>query len=278
VRIHFGCRFDYQADLPVPAVAIVEPHSSLRDAVLADRWDGARSMRYEDIYGNVCRRFVLPPGKSSFAYEATVRVSTEPEETPGETDTQHRIEDLPSTLLHWLLPSRFCESDLLTTQGWEMFGATPAGPQRVQAICDWIHDNIEYGVPTIPTTTAGEVLARRGGMCRDFAHLGVTFCRTLGIPARYVCGYLPDIGIPGPYPPEDFHAWFEAWLGTRWWTFDARFNKPRIGRIPIGRGRDAVDVAMTTTYGPASLELMTVWANADLVSAEEHELDRHCER
>jgi transglutaminase-like putative cysteine protease len=98
-------------------------------------------------------------------------------------------------------------------------------------------------------------------MCRDFAHLGVTFCRALGIPARYVFGYMPDIGIPGPFPPMDFHAWFEVWLGERWWTYDARFNTPRIGRLPIGRGRDAIDVAMVTTYGPASLETMTVWAD-----------------
>ena len=132
----------------------------------------------------------------------------------------------------------------------------------VQAVCDWIHGNVEYGVPSIQTTTVAEIFARRGGMCRDFAHLGVTFCRALGIPARYVFGYLPDIGIPGPFPPMDFHAWFEVYLGDRWWTYDARFNAPRIGRVPIGRGRDAVDVAMVTTYGTASLERMIVWADA----------------
>ena len=113
----------------------------------------------------------------------------------------------------------------------------------------------------MPTTGTVEVFERRGGMCRDFAHLGVALCRALGIPARYVFGYMPDIGIPGPYPPMDFHAWFEVWLGTSWWTFDARFNTPRIGRLPIGRGRDAVDVAMVTTYGAASLRRMSVWAD-----------------
>ena len=128
-------------------------------------------------------------------------------------------------------------------------------------VCDWIHENVAYGVPSIQTTTVAEVLERRGGMCRDFAHLGVTFCRALGIPARYVFGYMPDIGIPGPFPPMDFHAWFEVWLGERWWTYDARFNTPRIGRLPIGRGRDAIDVAMVTTYGDATLETMTVWAD-----------------
>ena len=255
----------------MPAVAIVEPHSSIRDSVIAEQWSGAPSTRYDDLYGNVCRRFVLPPGASSFAYHATLRVSQKPEETPGPEEAQHRIEDLPPTLLHWLLPSRLCESDSLADRGWELFGSIPAGPERVQAVCDWIHDNVEYGVPSIPTTTAAEVLRSRGGMCRDFAHLGVTFCRTLGIPARYVCGYLPDIDIPDPHPLEDFHAWFETWLGTRWWTFDPRFNVPRIGRVPIGRGRDAVDVAMTTTYGPASLEGMTVWADEEPTADEQRE-------
>jgi transglutaminase-like putative cysteine protease len=269
MKLNVGCRFDYQAEVAVPAVAIIEPHSSGRDAVLADRWDGPQSMRYEDLYGNVCRRFTLPPGMSSFTYDATLRVSSAPEEMPGPTEAQHRIEDLPSSLLHWLLPSRLCESDRLADQGWELFGEIPAGSQRVQAVCDWIHANVEYGVPSIPTTTATEILVRRGGMCRDLAHLGVTFCRTLGIPARYVCGYLPDVGIPGPFPPEDFHAWFETWLGERWWTFDARFNVPRIGRVAIGRGRDAVDVAMTTTYGPATLGQMTVWADEELAPGQQ---------
>ena len=268
MRLQVGCRFDYVAELAVPAVAIVEPHVSLRDAVIAERWDGAPSVQYEDVYGNVCRRFVLPPGASSFAYEATVSVSAAPEKMPGPAEAQHRIEDLPSSLLHWLLPSRLCESDSLADRGWELFSAAPPGPARVQAVCDWVHDNIAYGVPSTPTTTAAEVLERRGGMCRDFAHLGVTFCRTLGIPARYVSGYLPDIGVPGPLPPEDFHAWFETWLGMRWWTFDARFNVPRIGRVPIARGRDAVDVAMATTYGPASLERMIVWADEEHASGE----------
>ena len=157
-----------------------------------------------------------------------------------------------------------------------MFGETARGPARVAAICDWIHDNVEYGVASVQTTTAAEVLERKGGVCRDFAHLGVTFCRALGIPARYVSGYLPDIGIPGPYPTMDFHAWFEVWLGESWWTYDARFNTPRIGRVPIGRGRDAIDIAMVTTYGTATLETMSVWADevsdpaAALVAGEMH--------
>jgi transglutaminase-like putative cysteine protease len=262
VKLAIGCRFDYLAEVAVPAVAIVEPHSSVRDTVLAALWEGETAERYEDIDGNRCRRLVLPPGASSFSYSATVLSSPDPDETPGPSETQHLIENLPAPLLHWLLPSRFCESDTLADRAWELFGGSPSGVDLVQAICDWIYENVEYGVATVPTTTASEVLARRGGMCRDFAHLGVTFCRALGIPARYVSGYLPDVAIPETEPPlEDFHAWFETWLGARWWTFDARFNTPRIGRVPIGRGRDAADVAMVTTYGPASLERMSVWAD-----------------
>jgi transglutaminase-like putative cysteine protease len=262
VKLRIGCRFDYLAVGETPAVALVEPHSSVQGTILEERWDIGEPVRFRDLYGNVCRRFVLSSALSTFSYDATVRISPEPEAMPGEAALQHRVEHLPAHLLHWLLPSRLCESDALSDEAWRLFGDAPRGAAVVQAVCDWIHGNVEYGVPSIQTTTVAEIFARRGGMCRDFAHLGVTFCRALGIPARYVFGYLPDIGIPGPFPPMDFHAWFEVYLGDRWWTYDARFNAPRIGRVPIGRGRDAVDVAMVTTYGTASLERMIVWADA----------------
>ena len=262
MTLRIGCRLEYQMDGEAHAIALVEPHSSVQGDVIAEHWEREPlPLRFEDLYGNVCRRFELTPETPSFAYDATVRISSQPEAMPGAADVQHRIEDLPSSLLHWLLPSRLCASDLLADRAWEMFGETPRGPARVAAICDWIHDNVEYGVASVQTTTAAEVLERKGGVCRDFAHLGVTFCRALGIPARYVSGYLPDIGIPGPYPTMDFHAWFEVWLGENWWTYDARFNTPRIGRVPIGRGRDAIDIAMVTTYGTATLETMSVWAD-----------------
>jgi transglutaminase-like putative cysteine protease len=263
IDLHVGCEVGYRADDETHAVALVEPHTSLAGSIVEERWEPAPSrMRYRDLYRNSCRRIDLGPETTGFAYHATVRVSPLPEPMPGEGDVQHRIEELPSDVLHWLLPSRLCESDLFAERAWDLFGETPRGAERVAAICDWIHDNVEYGVASVPSTTVSEIFERRGGMCRDFAHLGVTFCRALGIPARYVSGYLPDIGIPGPYPTMDFHAWFEVWLGDRWWTYDARFNMPRIGRVPIARGRDAVDVAMLTTYGDASLETMTVFAEA----------------
>jgi transglutaminase-like putative cysteine protease len=232
IDLHVGCELGYQAEEATHAVTLIEPHSSLQRSIAEEHWDpGPVPVRFTDLYGNVARRFELQPGATSFAYHATVRIASTPEPMPEERDVQHWIEDLPPALLHWLLPSRLCESDLLGDAAWELFGEVP------------------------------EILERKGGMCRDFAHLGVGFCRAMGIPARYVCGYLPDIGIPGPFPPMDFHAWFEVWLGEQWWTFDARFNMPRIGRVPIARGRDAVDVAMVTTYGNARLETMKVWSD-----------------
>jgi transglutaminase-like putative cysteine protease len=277
IVLRVGCRLEHSLEHEAHAIALVEPHSTVQGDVMREHWEPEPpALRFEDIYGNVCRRFELAPETSSFAYDATIGISSQPEAMPGEHDVQHRIEELPSSLLHWLLPSRLCASDLLGDRAWELFGETPRGAARVAAVCDWIHQNVEYGVPSVQTTTAGEVLERRGGVCRDFAHLGVTFCRALGIPARYVSGYLPDIGIPGPYPTMDFHAWFEVWLGEGWWTFDARFNTPRIGRVPIGRGRDAIDIAMVTTYGVATLETMSVWADevseapAALIAGETH--------
>ena len=261
MRLEVGCRFDYGAAAETAAIVLVEPHSDVAHTIEAASWDEDPLECYRDLYGNVCGRFLLAPGPSSFGYSATVRVSPEPDAMPRSEDVQHRIEELPPALLHWLLPSRLCESDALADRAWELFGRTAMGAERVRAVCDWIHEGIEYGIPSVPTTTASDTLACGGGMCRDFAHLGIAFSRALGIPARYVSGYIPDIGVPGPFPPMDFHAWFEVWLGNRWWTFDARYNAPRIGRVAVGHGRDAVDVAMVTTYGEASLERMRVWAD-----------------
>ena len=264
MRLRLGCRFEHEASSPTAAVVLVEPHFEAAGGIVAERWSSEPAVEatsFVDVYGNRCRRLLLPEGVSTFSYDALVTVAPDPDPVPGPDDVQHRVEALPDELLHWLLASRLCESDTLSDRAWKLFGSTTPGVDRVQAVCDWIHANVAYGVESVPATSTIEVFERRGGMCRDFAHLGVTLCRALGIPARYVFGYMPDIGIPGPYPPMDFHAWFEVWLGSSWWTFDARFNTPRIGRLPIGRGRDAVDVAMVTTYGPASLRRMVVWTD-----------------
>ena len=264
MRIRVGCRFVHDATSPTPTVVLAEPHSELARTVVEERWTSEPdlfSSTYSDIYGNRCRRLELPEGSSTVTYDALVEIDAQPEPTPGPDDTQHRIEDLPDHLLHWLLPSRYAESDLLNDTAWELFGDTDPGAERALAIARWIHESIEYGVPSLPTTSTLEIFERRGGMCRDMAHLGVTFCRALAIPARYTSGYLPDIGVEGPVPPMDFHAWFEVWLGERWWALDGRYNEPRTGRVAIGRGRDAADVAMITTYGDATLTEMTVWAD-----------------
>ncbi|HUQ21898.1 MAG TPA: transglutaminase family protein [Gaiellaceae bacterium] len=263
MRIRIGCRFIHEAESPTPSVVLAEPHTDCRRRVVDDHWHSEPelgSSTYTDLYGNRCRRLELPEGVSTVEYDAVVEIDPNPEATPGSGDEQHRVEDLPDQMLHWLLPSRYAESDTLKDRAWELFGKTEPGAERVLAVTEWIHQNIEYGVESLPTTSTLEIIERRGGICRDMAHLGVTFCRALGIPTRYTCGYMPDIGVPDPEIAMDFHAWFEVWLGERWWTLDGRYNMPRIGRVPIGRGRDAADVAMITTYGDATLTEMTVWA------------------
>ncbi len=261
MRLHVGCEFRYESSAPSPALVLVEPHPDYADTVVSERWEVAPSLprhEYRDLFGNRLVRLTMPEGETVLRYDALVDVSGEPDPVVPDA-RQHLVEDLPDDLLVYTLASRYCLTEELSAVAWRMFGDAPLGWGRVQAVCDWIHDNIRYGgIRSTPLTTAVDVYVGGGGMCRDFAHLAVTFCRCLNIPARYVFGYMPDVGETGPLPAMDFHAWFEVWLDDRWWTFDARFNRPRIGRIPIGYGRDAVDVAMVTTYGPAMFRRMTV--------------------
>lgn len=263
LRLDVGCRFRHSLEAPVPAVVQVEPRPDGPHRVVDESWDtaGAPSRAYRDVYGNLCRRMVIPAGQSEISYHATV-------DAPGDADPadvgarQLPVDQLPAdTLLH-TLPSRLCPSDELATTAWRLFGGVDAGWARVQTICDWVHDGVAFEAgSTTPQTTATNVLLQRRGVCRDFAHLAVALCRALNIPARYVVGYLPDIDVVPPDSPMDFCAWFEAYLGDRWWTFDPRNNQRRRGRVVIGRGRDAIDVAMVTSYGTAPLVGMTVWAD-----------------
>ncbi len=268
----------YSLEHEAHAIALVEPHSTVQSDVLTEHWEPEPpALRFEDLYGNVCRRFELGPETSVVRLRRdrrdllAARGDARSKQTCSTASRSFRRASCTGSCRAACAPP-ICSS---TTPG-SCSARRRRGAERVAAVCDWIHENVEYGVPSVQTTTAGEVLERRGGVCRDFAHLGVTFCRALGIPARYVSGYLPDIGIPGPYPTMDFHAWFEVWLGESWWTYDARFNTPRIGRVPIGRGRDAIDIAMVTTYGVATLETMSVWADevseapAALIAGEAH--------
>ncbi|HEX3550173.1 MAG TPA: transglutaminase family protein [Candidatus Elarobacter sp.] len=263
LAVRVGCEFVYEADAPTPAVLLVRPDPR-EHRVRAESWTISPPTPhhdYRDLYGNVCRRFTFAPGRTDLRYEATVDVLP----TPADTDWDARevaVERLPDEALVFTLPSRYCLSDRLSDRAWELFGAVAPGWTRVQAICDWVHANIAFAYGTSRAdTTALDVLEAGTGVCRDFAHLAITFCRALNIPARYAFGYLPDIGVPPPEAPMDFCAWIEVFLGHRWWTFDPRNNARRIGHIVIARGRDALDVAMVTTYGTARLETMTVWAD-----------------
>jgi transglutaminase-like putative cysteine protease len=216
---------------------------------------------YSDIYGNPVKRFVMPTGPLVLRYDAICAVPDEPD-ADASAVLQAAVEDVPGELLHFTLPSRYCPSDELSGMAWQLFGRTPMGGARVQAICDWVHDNIRFKYGTSnPLTTAADVLRDRIGVCRDLTHVAISFCRAMNFPTRYVFGYLPDIHVPFNPDPMDFAAWMEVWLGDRWWTFDPRNNERRVGRVLIGRGRDALDVAMLTTFGPAAFRSMTVWAD-----------------
>ncbi len=264
MHIRVGCEFRYEATWPTPTAMQVQPYPHGTYQVLEEEWQCTPdlSMRaYNDIYDNHCLRFTLPAGECILHYDALVGVSGEYDEIDPSA-VQMPIEDLPDEILHYTLPSRFCLSDVLSDTAWQLFGQTESGWARVQAVCDWVHNNIQfqYGTST-SITTAVDVFEKRIGVCRDFTHLAVTFCRALNIPTRYVFGYLPDIAVPPPDTPMDFCAWMEVYLGGRWWTFDPRNNTRRIGRVLIGKGRDALDVAMVTTYGRPNLQQMTVWAD-----------------
>ena len=262
--IKVGCEFCYESAWPTPAVMQVEPRADGDFRILHEEWQLTPPLEhheYRDMYGNTCRRMVIPAGEQVISYDATVEVSGLADEVVPDA-AQLPVEELPDEVLVYTLPSRFCPSDALLDMAWQQFGAIEPGWARVQAICDWVHGNIRFQYGTSNSlTTAADVCAAGVGVCRDFAHLAVTFCRALNIPARYVFGYLPDVGVPPPDDPMDFCAWMEVYLAGRWWTFDPRNNQPRIGRVLIGRGRDALDVAMVTAYGSPRLAKMTVWAD-----------------
>ena len=216
---------------------------------------------YFDTFGNRSARIIAPAGRLRLYSDNTV-------DDHGCLDLvnlgaqQLTVGDLPSDVIQFLLASRYCEVDRFSDIAFKMFGQTPPGWARVQAICDWVHNNVVFGHQFArPTKTAWDVYTEHTGVCRDFTHLAITFCRAMNIPARYATGYLGDIGIP-PMPANmDFSAWFEVYLNQQWYTFDARFNTPRKGRILMARGRDAVDVALTTSFGHAELKSFNVWSH-----------------
>jgi len=263
LTVRVGCNLVYETSLPTPVLLVLRPRLEGRVLVTQERLSfGICQPAYEfqDSHGNTTYRATLMPGRNEISHDALVAVSSMPDsrEITGQILP---VGQLPHEVLRYTLPSRYCDSDKLMNFAWELFGKTTQGLQRVQAICDWVHNNIEYRTLSgRPDLSASEIIERRYGVCRDFAHTAIALCRTFNLPARYVTGHLPDIGYVDSGTPMDFHAYFEVYLGQEWITFDARYNIPRIGRIKVAHGMDAVDGAFSTIYGQANLTHFEVWA------------------
>jgi transglutaminase-like putative cysteine protease len=265
MQLRIGYELTYECPKPTPMILVLNVHfSRVSDMVIPDHLltDPALPIRaYRDLFGNWCSRVVAPTGRIRIFADALINDSGLPD-VVARGAAQTRIEALPEETLVFLLGSRYCETDRLSPVAWQLFSGAPAGWGCVQAICDFVHDHITFGYAYArPTKTAWEVYQERTGVCRDFAHLAVAFCRCMNIPARYCTGYLGDVGIPPVDAPMDFSGWFEAYLDGSWYTFDARHNTPRIGRVLIARGRDAADVAISTAFGPNTLSAFKVWTD-----------------
>jgi transglutaminase-like putative cysteine protease len=260
MHIKYGYRIDLLCDAPTPVIAMLDVHPERRgDITTPDEPRVSAFLTgvelhdvsvYDDKFGNICRRVLSPAGGITIQAEGVIHDSGFPD--PAEPSAEaHAPEQLPDETLVYLLGSRYCETDQLSAIAWNLFGGIDGGWNRVQAVCDYVHNHIRFDYQQARSTrTALDAYHERVGVCRDFAHLALTFCRCLNIPARYCTGYLGDIGVPASSAPGDFSGWFEVYLGHRWWTFDARHNAPRIGRVLIARGRDATDVPVLNTFGP----------------------------
>ncbi|HUK32912.1 MAG TPA: transglutaminase family protein [Vicinamibacterales bacterium] len=263
LRVGYELIFECPQQTPMMLMLNIH-HTRAGDIVVPDRLTTNPSVPlafYRDTFGNWCTRIVAPPGRTRLSASAIVNDSGVAEQL-ALSNRQHAVQDLPHECLVFLLGSRYCETDRLSEAAWSLFEKAPGGAQRVQAICDYVHQHIAFGYENARSTrTAWEVFTEKMGVCRDYAHLAITFCRCMNIPARYCTGYLGDVGMPPPYGPMDFAAWFEAYVDGRWHTFDARNNVPRIGRILIARGRDATDVAISTAFGPNTLVGFNVWTD-----------------
>jgi transglutaminase-like putative cysteine protease len=257
MKLHVGCEITVRTPAQCPIVAMLRPRSGLAqwlssETYIFDPW--LPTTEHVDPYGNLCQRLVLPAGDTRIRVEATVETEAELAVWPqaGWIPVQH----LPDETLQYLLPSRYCPSDRLVAQAWDIVGNATQGYAQVEAIRAWIRAHVEYryGVSDA-STDAADTLASRSGVCRDFAHVGIALVRSIKIPARMVVGYL--LGLQ----PMDLHAWFEAWVGGRWYTFDATQAEPRGGRVVLAYGRDAADVAFISNYGALETVEMRVWAD-----------------
>lgn len=263
LTIRCGLEFTYEAAMPTPILLVVQPRDGAWQRIEAEALHfgaGVEVEQGEDAHGNTVHRFVLPAGRTTVRHDAMVAVPSVTEDF-GRIDEPVPVEELSADLLRYTLPSRYCDSDRLMDFAFQRFGNVPHGLQRVQAICDWVHRNIQYRFGTgSPHTAASEIINQGYGVCRDFAHCAIALCRCFNIPTRYVTGYVPDVACEDPGTPMDFHAYMEVYVAHRWYTFDARFNVPRVGRIKIACGLDAVDGAFSTLYGAATLSSFLVWA------------------
>ena len=255
IRAGYDIRFETWVPTPMMAMLSIHPsrNRDLRSPHRILTTPDVPMYDYLDAFGNTCTRVTVPKGGLTLSCDFVIEDPGTPDiQAPGAT--QAPIEDLPDDILVYLLGSRYCETDRMSDVAWGLFGNTEPGWARVQAIVDFAHSHIEFGYHHARhTKTAWDAHQERAGVCRDFAHLAITLCRCMNIPARYCTGYLGDIGVPAVDAPMDFSAWFDVYLGGQWYTFDARHNRPRAGRILMARGRDATDTALTTTFGPAIL-------------------------
>ena len=265
MQFQVGYELQYEFPQPTPVIMMLNMHfTRVSDLVTPDHISVSPSVEisgYRDSYGNWCSRFLAPAGAVLISTDCIVRDSGQPDPVVPDA-RQVPVEELPEEAIVFLLASRFCDSDKLLDLAWNLFKDSEPGWARVQAVCDFTHRHIEFGYEHARVTrSASEAYEDKCGVCRDFAHLAVAFCRALNIPARYCTGYLSEVGMPQPHAPGDFAAWFEAYLDGRWHTFDPRNNVPRIGRVLLARGRDAADVAITTTFGPNTLRSFRVWTD-----------------
>ena len=263
ITVRVGCQLAYDTPVPTPVLLVLRPRLEGKVLVMQEKLSfgiGLPAYEFQDSHGNMTYRSTLMPGRNEIRHDALVAISSLPDSRQISGNILS-VGQLPFELLRYTLPSRYCDSDKLMNFAWNNFGQIQHGLPRVQAICDWVHNNIEYRYMSgRPDLSASEIIARRYGVCRDFAHTAIALCRAFNLPARYVTGHLPDIGFNDPGTPMDFHAYCEVYLGNEWLTFDPRFNVPRIGRVKVAHGADAVDGAFTTIYGEANLAYFQVWA------------------
>jgi transglutaminase-like putative cysteine protease len=277
--IRLGYEIGLSCPQPTPLITILEVHPERQPDIT---WDNgvatspATSSRvYLDQFGNQCTRYLAPGGEFTLRYDAIVEDSGKVDDADPSAE-EVPVDELPDECLVYLLGSRYCETDHLGNIAWNLFGGLKPGWERVQAICDYVHNHLSFGYGYARSTrTASQAYEERVGVCRDFTHLAVALCRCMNIPARYVNGYLGDIGVPPDPAPMDFNAWLEVYLGGRWYTFDARHNIPRIGRVVVSRGRDATDVPLVHSFGPHQLTSFRVWTEEHVAEAARQQHAEH---